>query len=120
MKPLIPLLTLLFLAAPLHADSDVFKGPVSVQQGFLSGEDFLKLSESDKAAYSMGIIDGYLSATIFGADAKYLSWISNCIKGKTNTQISAMLVKYLQDNPGRWEKSVQFLMFEALTQGCGR
>ena len=120
MKPLIPLLTLIFLATPLYADNNVFEGPVSVQQGFLSGEDFLKFSESDKASYSMGIIDGYLAAPIFGADEKYIIWISNCVKDKTNTQISAILVKYLQDNPGRWDKSVQFLMFEALMKGCGQ
>ena len=119
MKKIVILFALIFLGTQVYADSDVFKGPVSVQMGFITGEDFLKLSESDKASYSMGIIDGYLSAPIFGANDRYLKWISTCIKGKTNTQIAAILVKYLQDNPGRWDKSVQFLMFEALKKACG-
>lgn len=102
-----------------YADNNVLKGPVSLQKGFLTGEDFLKLSEAEKTSYSMGIVDGYLSAPIFGAKPKYVNWVSTCIKGKTNTQVTAILVKYLQDNPGRWENSVQFLMFEALKKGCG-
>lgn len=120
MRRIVLLLILLLASTYVYADNDVVKGPVSIQKGFLTGEDFLKLSETDKASYSMGIIDGYLSAPIFGADGKYLSWISTCVQGKTNTQLSAILVKYLQDNPGRWENSVQFLMFEALKKSCGK
>ena len=33
--------------------------------------------------------------------------------------IGRIYIKYLQDNPGRWENSVQFLMFEALKKECG-
>ena len=113
------LFSLLFLVTQAYADIDVFKGPVSVQKGFLTGEEFLKLSERDKVSYTMGIIDGYLSAPMFGAEDKYVAWISTCIKGKTNTQITAILVKYLEDNAVRWDKSVQFLMFEALKKACG-
>lgn len=101
-----------------YADNEVIKGPVSVYKGFINGEDFLKLSFTEKSSYCMGIIDGYLASPMFGANTKYTRWISSCAKGKTNTQISAILEKYLKDNPGRWEKSVQFLMFEALKKAC--
>jgi len=120
MRRFVWLLILLIASTNVCADNDVVKGSVSIQKGFLTGEDFLKLSETDKVSYRMGIIDGYLSAPIFGANAKYVSWISTCVQGKTNTQLSAILVKYLQNNPGRWEKSVQFLMFEALKKSCGK
>lgn len=118
MKLFIVLLAILFIATPLYAADDVFLGPATIQKGFLNGEDFLKLSESDKVYYSMGIIDGYLAATQFGANNKYLEWVSKCIEGKTNTQISAIFVKHLQDRPERWDKPAQVLMFEALRKGC--
>lgn len=118
MNKIVLLFALLFVVTPVYSDDDVFKGPISVSKGFLTGEEFLKLSEGDKVSYSMGIIDGYLSAPIFGANNKYLKWIPTCIEGKTNTQITAILVKYLKDNPGRWDKSVQFLMFWALQKAC--
>ena len=120
MRGVILLITLIFIINYAYADNDIFKGSVSVAKGFLTGEEFLKLSDTEKVSYSMGIIDGYLSSPIFGADAKYINWISTCTKSKTNTQLSAILNKYLEDNPGRWEKSTQFLMFEALRKACDK
>lgn len=113
--------TLLMLIAPAYGgDLEVFMGPFTIQRSYLTGEEFLKLPEIAKVNYSMGIIDGYFSAPMFGGDNKYLNWISNCLEGKANTQISAILVKYLKDNPDRRDKFVQPLIFEALLRSCGK
>lgn len=112
------ILLLMAISHAYAASVDVVEGPVAIEKGFLTGEEFLKLSEIEKVSYSMGIVDGYLSAPAFGGKPKYVKWLSVCVQGKTNTQLSAILSKYLQDNPGRWNKSVQHLMFEALWNAC--
>lgn len=109
---------LLCAAISAWADDDVKKGPVSYFKGFLTGEEFLKLGENDRTSYVMGLTDGFLAAPLFGADMKYVGWVNDCVKGKTNTQIAAIFRKYLEQNPGRWEKTTQPLMFEALRKAC--
>ena len=118
MKRVVLFIVLALISISVYAADNVFRGRISLQTGFLTGEGFLKLSQKEKVSYAMGIVDGFLSAPMFGANAKYVDWLSECAKGKTNTQVSAILTKYLQDNPGRWDKSVQILMFEALLAEC--
>jgi hypothetical protein len=120
MRKLLFVVILLFLGTHAHADHLVQGRVYAFHKGFINGEGFLKLSESDKASYSMGIIDGYLAAPFFGADNESVSWILSCIKGKTNTQILAIAVRYLQDNPAKWDYPAQVLMFEALGKACGK
>lgn len=109
----------LMLMTPAYAgDKDVFRGDVTIQAAFLTGEQFLNLSESARLYYTMGIIDGFMSAPMFGGDNRYLNWVFSCVKGKTKSQISAILVKYLNDNPAKWNEMVQWSMFEALVKAC--
>ena len=114
MKTWIALL-LLALAPAAWGDIDMLTGPVTANPGFLTGEKFLKLGERDQASYTLGLMDGYLFAPSFGADQKYLRWIIECIKEKTQTQIAAIFRKYLEQNPEEWDKPANMLMFNALS-----
>ena len=46
--------------------------------GYINGEQFLKLSQHDKAMYAMGIYDGILLAPFFGAKGSDIKWMEDC------------------------------------------
>jgi hypothetical protein len=114
------MLIVLFLASYLYV-SNVFAQSVEMHLGFLKGEHFLKLSESQKTSYSMGIIDGYFGAPMFGAkDKKELNWLYTCMSDKTATQLTAILTKHLKDNPDQWNWPMHILTFNTLKKLCNK
>lgn len=124
MKPLIPLLTLLFLTTSSYGGDNLGWGPSEpeirkVRQCFVNGEAFLRLSEGAKVYYVMGVIDGFIGAP-FGSDEKRVEVFGQCIRQRTNTQISAILEKYLRDNPDQWHIPVPYIISMALEKVCGK
>lgn len=89
-----------------------------VRSGFLNGEQFLKLEQDQRVCYTMGIVDGFYTAPMFGGKQKELQWLYACLDNKTNSQMSAILTKYVQDNPGKWDLPAHMLMIEALITAC--
>ena len=92
--------------------------PVLVHNGFLTGEQFLKLSADARAKYAPGVIDGILLAPLFGAPKAKLGWLEACVGGMTSSQVSAILETFLKENPSRWHEGAHTSMFAALHESC--
>jgi len=95
-----------------------FSQPVTIKNGFGSGEDYLKMSQSEQRAYAMGVVNGMLLAPLFGAPKNKMLQIENCLVGMTDSQVAAILAKYLRDNPGRWHETPHTPMYAALLESC--
>jgi len=116
MKTLIPLLTLLFLATPSYGGDDPSEVPrfIPVRDCFLNEEAFLRLPETIQVYYLMGVIDGFIASSMLGVSEKEIDLFLKPIQGKTNTQLSAIVVKYLKDNPDEWDISAPYIIRMAL------
>jgi hypothetical protein len=92
--------------------------PVAIHNGFGTGEQYLNMSEPEQRAYAAGTINGILLAPLFGAPKKNLRRIENCVTGMTDSQVAAILTKYLRDNPSRWHETTHTSMYSALMESC--
>lgn len=92
--------------------------PVAINNGFGTGEDYLKMDTSEQRAYAMGVVNGMLLAPLFGAPKSKMLRIENCLVGMTDSQVAAILAKYLRDNPGRWHETPHAPMLAALMENC--
>ena len=99
-------------AATLFADDE----PVRIHNGFGTGQDYIKMSESQKRAYAMGAINGMIIAPLFGAPKDKMRWLESYAENMTDEQVAAILTKYLQDNPGRWHYGLHVLMYSAVKE----
>jgi hypothetical protein len=117
-KALFYLLVLAFFAGmgtiSTHAQKIAFKF------GYIKGEQFLKLNQNDKAMYAMGIYDGILLAPFFGANRSDIEWMEDCTNSWSANQLSAILEKFLQNNPQRWHEPMNMLSYIALSNACGK
>ena len=104
---------LIFLAAVtlFAADERVW-----IHDGFGTGQDYIKMSESQKRAYAMGAINGMIIAPLLGAPKDKMGWLESYIENMTDEQVAAILSKYLQDNPGRWHDGLHILMYSAVKE----
>jgi len=95
--PLACCLTLLLVTFAAHAQIRT----VTIHNGFATGEEYLKMNETEQRAYAMGSVNGMLLAPLFGAPKWELRWFERCLEGMTDSQVAAILAEYLRDHPGR-------------------
>jgi len=108
-------LLLLFILIPVS----VYGGNIiSVPHGFLKGNDWMDYNQSSKAGYSTGIIDGIIFASAWERGGSSLEWLSPCVVGMTNSQVSAIIQKYINDNPGDWHDDMHAIVFKAFLDTC--
>jgi hypothetical protein len=95
---------------------------VRIHNGFITGEQYLRMEDSDRRSYVMGLVDGIFLGPLLGGSQER-SWnLGRCVEGSgegmTNLQLDAILSKYLKDNPGRWHESAHTSMYSALLAVC--
>lgn len=94
--------------------------PVYVHNGIGTGQDYLKMTESEKRAYAMGAINGMLVSPLLGAPKDKMLWLESYVENMTDEQIAAILTKYLQDNPGRWHDGLNVIMYSAMKEAYNK
>jgi hypothetical protein len=112
----------LIIFALLLLSPDAYGQPVRVHNGFITGEQYLRLEARDRRRYVIGLIDGiFLAPLLDGSEER--SWnLGKCVEGPghgmTDMQLDAILSKFLNDNPGRWHESAHISMYSALLTVC--
>jgi hypothetical protein len=94
--------------------------PVSVPNGFLTGEDFIKEFDSrEQSAYAIGFVNGILvSPLITPAAQTVASNVQQCLIGRTNSQITEIIRGYIEAMPERRDLPLNILSYEALMKSC--
>lgn len=87
---------------------------VFFNSGFGTGNDFRAMSEEDREMFAAGFFDGLLCAPFFKAPAKEMEWLDAFAKGKTPTQISAIIKKSLDKTPENWDQPLNSLAWKAI------
>lgn len=111
--------TILLVACAAISNAEP-KGPVSIKEGFLTGNSFRSLNDSGKRGYAIGFLEGIFVSPMFDAPKSELQWIERCSVGMTDEQVVAILEKFLHENPARWHEQMNILAWVALKEGCKR
>ncbi|MGD0569737.1 MAG: Rap1a/Tai family immunity protein [Candidatus Sulfotelmatobacter sp.] len=109
----------------LFAFSGIAQQGVSIKTGFLTAEEFTRMNDQGRHDYAMGVVDGMLLAPLFGAPRASNDWqkigpFGDCITGMSSTQVAAIVSKFVQDHPERWNESMHAVVFTAMTQACSQ
>ena len=93
-----------------------------VRSGYLSAGKYLTLKPDIQAVYMAGMIDGMYLAPMFDApdEDKYLVRIQVCLTDGdlTNTQIAAIVTKYVKKRPDAWRAGANVVAYQALREVC--
>jgi hypothetical protein len=93
-----------------------------VRSGYLTAGKYLTLKPDTQAVYMAGMIDGMYLAPMFDApdEDKYLVRIRVCVTDGdiTNTQIAAIVTKYVKKRPEVWRASANVVAYQALRDFC--
>ena len=91
-----------------------------VHNGWLRAEDYLKLDPESQRVYAMGLLDGMYYAPVFGApdNNKLLVSLASCIEKMKASQVSAIIEKYVKENPEHWNWDLNGQAYAGLRRAC--
>lgn len=107
------------LGPALAQDETVRTEKVNVHQGFVKGAQYLEASEADRRTYIMGLVDGVLSAGLYGASATRVARYQHCLEQMPGDRVESVLFQYLQENQESQDIGVNMSFFFALSEACG-
>lgn len=84
---------------------------------FASAEEYKDGPVAERSAYLMGWLDARMNGAYFGT-AKGIKAIRDCTEGKTITQITAIVDKYVQGHPETWDRPAALEADAALGDVC--
>jgi len=113
MKRLLPLIALVAFFS-VYANQQTVK----ISPGFFSGKDYLDMSDTEKRAYVTGEINGMLVAPFFGAPEENVAWLKTCSAKMSDEDLAAILSRFIRDQPGQMQTSLNVVTFNALREAC--
>ncbi len=88
-------------------------------QGFLTGADFLNMSEDQRQLHTIGFYNGVTMSPFFvkeGGD--YVDWFKRLpATGLRVSDMRKMITEYIQADPARAKQALNTLCWEALKKG---
>lgn len=113
-------LFLLLTFVAIFVAADARQERVTISRGFFTGREYLDMTDTEKRAYATGAVNGMLVAPFFGAPQDRVNWIKNCSARLSDEQTSAILTKYITEQGGQQDTSLNVLTFNAMRQACGK
>jgi len=99
------------MLGPPAAAEDVW-----IQNGFGTGRDFMKMTEVERRAYAMGIVNGVTLAPLFGGTQEQLAWFDTYTDTMSDREVARIIFDYIADNPQFWSEQLHVLTISALRQ----
>ena len=112
------LLFALFVTALLVPASQQNDKPVLVHEGFATGQDYIQMTETQRRAYAMGVVDGMLLSPLFEAPQEKVRWLEGCVRGMTDRQVAEILFQFVKEHPEGWHKPLHVLAYAAMRKAC--
>lgn len=87
-------------------------------KAFLTGNDFLRLDAGSQAIVIEALLDGMGFTAFISANDHLVKGLNGCIEGMTGGQATAIVKKYINDNPAKWDWQMGNLTFNAMKGAC--
>ena len=91
---------------------------VRIPGGFMTGAEFLELSEPHQRGYAAGFVNGLLISPFVGARESCVAHYSRCLEGTTDVQLAAVISCWLRENPERWHDGSHIASWIAIKRMC--
>jgi hypothetical protein len=87
--------------------------------GFVTGNEYRQKSETSRYGYLQGLFDGYMFAPfIAGSNHTTAVRLHDCASQMTPIQLSAIVDKFMNENPERWGEEMNLLAYSAIFLAC--
>lgn len=92
--------------------------PVLIQNGFITGNQYKAMKLEERTTYLMGVVDGLFLSPFLKAPSSESRKVKICVARMNNTQIRAIIDKYLDARPERWHQGMHTIFWGGLNETC--
>ena len=110
-----PALRSLFLLL-MFSSASIAEGGITL--GYVTGNSYLKLSESERTSWVIGTMDGIMAESALTTKDLKGPWFGRCIQGLPVSQIKAMFEQELQSHPDSWHAPAAFAFRDRFITFC--
>lgn len=110
-------LALCVLSSP-GQESKTNRSTITISTFHVRAGRFLELTEAQRLVYTAGLMDGFFASPLFGATEDKVNKLSLCTKDMENTQVTAIIEKYVREHPQTWHLSLSGEAYNALIGAC--
>lgn len=100
------------VAQPVMAEQIIVPNP------YITGGTYIRMGENGRAAYVMGLFDGFMAGTLFGASLDRVKAIQDCNVERNNIQLAEILHRYINERPEDWHLGAHILFYNRMLELC--
>ena len=93
----------------------LLNGAALAQSRGVNGQKYLEFSGDARGFYTIGFVGGL---QIGGIQPQGFATVARCVENMSYGQMEAIITKYVNDHPERWDNAIAALAFVALQQAC--
>jgi len=86
--------------------------------GFIHGQQYRQMNQNQKESYVTGVIDGLMFAFAVTKQTSNQQWVEECIKDMRVDELTAIVTKYIANNPEFSQATANGLVFNTLVRLC--
>jgi hypothetical protein len=86
--------------------------------GFIHGNEYRQMNQNQKESYVTGVIDGLMFAFAVTKQTSSQQWLEECIKDLPVNHLTAIVTKYITNNPEYSQATANGLVFNTLVSLC--
>jgi hypothetical protein len=91
---------------------------VEIHHGFYKANHYRELPDFVRRAYIAGVFDALMLSPLFGAPKAEVTWLERCAEGMQDDQLQAIVDRFVEAHPERWDQDMGTVAYGALTQAC--
>jgi hypothetical protein len=91
---------------------------ILLPNSFITGEGYIRMDETGRSQYLMGLFDGIMAGTLFGGSQAQIQALKSCNLDRSNIQLAEILYRYVKDHPEHWHLSASVLFFNRMIELC--
>ena len=91
---------------------------VTIHGGWMTPTEYRILPDGQRGAYVTGVVEGWFHAPVFGAPERNTNRVVQCLGGLKPGQMMQAVDLYVAANPPERDKTMNFLVYSALSDFC--
>lgn len=107
------------IALSLLASINTIAAQINVSGGYVKASRYMEWQQTQRVTYIMGLVDGIRTSAVLDASGPRYTKAISCFENMTGNQVTAIMEKWINNNPEQWHMSLNHVFISMMYKTCG-